>query len=117
MSRPIEVDTLSLLSLWSRHSPRRLDQIPLAFVGHFGACVVRGVIGVTRCLSIGVLNTSVLLSGEAVRDSACHVASAFGALRGDRIQVHLRVPPLVPVTDPLDADKEKLGRRYSDDRG
>ncbi len=78
---------------------------------------MRGVIGFTRCLSIGVLNTSVLLSGEAVRDPGRHIASVFGALRRDRSQVHLRVPPLVPVTDPIDADKEKLGRRSSDDRG
>ena len=69
MSRPIEFDTLSQLLLSPRHSPRRFDQIPLAFVGQFGACVVRGVIGLMFCLSIGVSFTAPTLE-NMVKHSA-----------------------------------------------
>lgn len=106
----VQSNSIRCCSYLCRHVTHRgvTDQIPLAFVGQFGACVVGGVIGHILYLSIGVLITSILLSREAVGDPGRHIAIAFGVSSGDRIQIHLGVSPLVPVTDPLDSDKEKL---------
>lgn len=69
---------------------------------------MKGIIGLIVCLCIGALSIGMLLSREAVRDPGRRIAIAFGASRGDRIQIHLGVSPLVIRADPPDVDRANI---------
>jgi len=67
---------------------------------------MKGIFGLVGLLCVGVFVMNVMFHREVTKDQGQQIAIAFGIPNGDRIQVHLGVAPMVPVRDPLDADKE-----------
>jgi len=69
---------------------------------------MKGIFGLIGFLCLCVFIGSVLLSREVVRDPGRQLAVAYGVPMGDEIQVHLAVPPRVPMIDARDKDPEKV---------
>ena len=61
---------------------------------------MKGIIALIVLLGIGFFFWSVFLGGETLRDPGRPLAIAFGAPRGDVMQMHLGVSPMIPRADP-----------------
>lgn len=68
---------------------------------------MKGVFAVLAVLLVCAFVGSMLLSRVAVRDPGRQLAVAYGAPRDGKIEVHLGVPPTVPIVDPPQKDEEK----------
>jgi len=63
---------------------------------------MKGVVGLIIFLCICAFFASMLLTREAMSEPGIPLAVAYGMPHDDMIQIHVGIPPLVPVADPLD---------------
>jgi len=67
---------------------------------------MKGIVILIIFLCICAFIGSMLLTREVMRDPGVPLAVAYGMPGDDTIQIHVGVPPLVPVADPLDNNIE-----------
>lgn len=63
---------------------------------------MKGIVALIIFMCLCALLGSMLLTKQVVRDPGRQLSVAFGIPAGEKIQVHLGVPPMVPEADPLD---------------
>ncbi len=63
---------------------------------------VRGFVALLILLTIGIVLGSRFLTSTALGDHGRQFAIAFGAPQGSVMQMHVGVPPLIPMADPPD---------------